>query len=285
MDTMNKMWLTGSNATIWDGLESQKPFMVGRYGLTEGSVCWHKGILGKSLGKEIRHRLSWGVGLFPVNDLMIDDFILAQRSGALMADAMVEWGKHDWELSLLKATTGSEATRLHPYSLVAPFFIPDPWTDALEGLRVLVVHPFADSIIHQHDYNREEIGLLPDFDLEVVEAPMTFGGEAPKTEEGDTPPSDWTDVLDSLKDEVSDCDFDIALVGCGGYGLPLAGHIRAHGGKVILVGGGLQLLFGIRGRRWDNDERFMKLYNESWVRPLDHERPERLHKVEGGCYW
>ena len=39
----------------------------------------------------------------------------------------------------------------------------------------------------------------------------------------------------------------------------------------LYVGGGLQLLFGIKGKRWD-DANGKLLYNEHWVRPLSSDR-------------
>ena len=47
------------------------------------------------------------------------------------------------------------------------------------------------------------------------------------------------------------------------------------------MGGATQLLFGIKGKRWDD----MGIYNGYWVRPDETERPKGLEKVEEGCYW
>ena len=56
------------------------------------------------------------------------------------------------------------------------------------------------------------------------------------------------------------------------------------------LGGATQLLFGIRGKRWE-DENYNKQYNysalmnEYWVRPSEDEIPDGAKKVEGACYW
>jgi len=266
------------NKLIKDGIEGPKPFMATRFGMTEGQVCWWKGIRGRRLGRTVRQALSWGVGLFPIDDEMIDEFIVAQRGGALMADAIVRWGdKWKEEDELLATFCGTKTPRIPHDSLAAWLRVPDPWTAALADKRVLVIHPFADTIIEQHDNHREEIDILPDFEMEVIEAPMTFGGVGFD--------GDWADVLESLKDEVSVCDFDVALIACGGYGMPLAGHIRMHGGTAIVLGGMLQLMFGIKGRRWDERPEIAKFYNDAWVYPADHEKPDCFKQVEGGCYW
>ena len=49
--------------------------------------------------------------------------------------------------------------------------------------------------------------------------------------------------------------------------------------------GGTQILFGIRGKRWDDSEYFKPLFNEYWTRPSEAETPKNAEKVENGCYW
>ena len=78
-------------------------------------------------------------------------------------------------------------------------------------------------------------------------------------------------------------DFDICLLGCGAYGFPLAAHVKRLGKKAVHIGGALQLLFGIKGRRWDRE--FSSIYNDAWVRPEENEKPRNANSVEGGCYW
>jgi hypothetical protein len=104
---------------------------------------------------------------------------------------------------------------------------------------------------------------------------------------GDSGPhSSWLESLEFMKSEISDIDFDIALLGCGGYGMPLASFIKNELNKPsIYIGGGLQILFGIKGDRWDNHEDVGKFYNSYWSRPLQTERPDAANSVEGGCYW
>ena len=42
-------------------------------------------------------------------------------------------------------------------------------------------------------------------------------------------------------------DFDVALIGCGAYGFPLAAKLKTAGKQAIHLGGVLQALFGIKG--------------------------------------
>ena len=87
------------------------------------------------------------------------------------------------------------------------------------------------------------------------------------------------------KIDITDIDFDIALLGCGAYGMPLGAFIKEKLHKqAVHAGGQLQLLFGIKGKRWDAGS-VSKLYNEYWVRPTDDLKPDNYVEVENGCYW
>ena len=74
----------------------------------------------------------------------------------------------------------------------------------------------------------------------------------------------------------------MGLVGESGCGKTTTGRtiLRLSGDK---TGGALQLLFGIRGKRWDDHPIISKLYNDAWVRP--EETLAHKEKVEGGSYW
>ncbi len=168
---------------------------------------------------------------------------------------------------------------------INPFFCTKPWTLALEKKKILVIHPFTESIKKQ--YAKRELlfssPLLPEFDLKVLPSVQSIGGSDRF--------KDWFSALDYMKNEISKQSFDIALLGCGAYGFPLAAHIKRIGRKAVHVGGSLQLFFGIKGKRWEsksyvgskND--YSTLFNEHWIRPQDTERPTAAMNVENGCYW
>ena len=98
-----------------------------------------------------------------------------------------------------------------------------------------------------------------------------------------------------MEDEMDKTDYDICLIGCGAYGFPLAAHAKRKGKKAVHLGGALQLLFGIKGKRWEAkdyatkwhlpQDAYSSLFNEYWVRPSINETPSTALKVEGGCYW
>ncbi len=169
-----------------------------------------------------------------------------------------------------------------------PLLTDKPWTLALEGKKVLVVHPFVETIKSQYeriDKVFPNVTILPKFQLEVMPAVQTAGG-------GKSQFKDWFEALDYMKSEIDKRDFDVCLLGCGAYGFPLASHIKRMGKQAIHLGGVLQLLFGIKGRRWETVQMYQNqfpyaatYYNDFWVRPLQSETPQESNKVEGACYW
>jgi hypothetical protein len=78
---------------------------------------------------------------------------------------------------------------------------------------------------------------------------------------------------------------EVVIVGCGAYGFPLAARLKAAAKQVIHLGGATQILFGIRGRRWDQHPQISCFYNPAWVRPAPGERPAGAEGVEAACYW
>jgi hypothetical protein len=88
-----------------------------------------------------------------------------------------------------------------------------------------------------------------------------------------------------MEEQIGQADFDIAIIGCGAYGFPLAAHVKRMGKKAVHLGGATQILFGIRGKRWDSLPAIAQLMNEHWVRPHFSEIPPGGDAVEDGCYW
>jgi hypothetical protein len=155
--------------------------------------------------------------------------------------------------------------------------------EALSGRRVLIVHPFVESIKRQ--YRRRErlfhdVQVLPEFDLITLRAVQSIAGTP-------TEFCDWFEALEYMKRKIAKESFDTAIIGCGAYGFPLACYVKRLGKQAIHLGGITQILFGIIGKRWEGSyhSSIKGLINEYWVRPLPEERPTFASRVESGCYW
>jgi hypothetical protein len=153
-----------------------------------------------------------------------------------------------------------------------PYYDANPWTEVLSGKKVLVIHPFAQTIEDQYKkrhllFNDQRI--LPQFQLKTLKAVQTIANSNADFK-------NWFDAINNMKKQISECDFEIAIIGCGAYGLPLAAHVKRLGKKAFHLGGATQILFGIKGKRWETIPEVSKLMNDYWVRPNQTRRPKGM---------
>ena len=283
-----------ASKVIREHIASDGPVLIGRLGSVELACVLHYfGVrrdarLIRRLKLYVRRtpRVLWSevqiapltnnAGFFPAKTRHLNRFAELMLDDMQSIDVLGSWlpGEEDVRSYL------SRATRVGLPDL-EPYYHHDPWSVALTGKRVLVVHPFAQSIEAQYAQRRylfDDPRVLPDFDLTVLPAIQSIAG-AP------TGYGSWFEAYRHMCAQMEETEFDVALVGCGAYGLPLAAHAKRLGKKGVHLGGALQILFGIKGKRWDGQDFISGLYNEHWVRPQASERPPNYKDVEDGCYW
>ena len=272
---------TKANLYIRTLLKVDRPFLLARIGMTEAYVgmYWMKGWpRARGYPRIMFHRLTNNVGVYPATNHAANSFSATYTQAISAVDVIARWPKEVMGEQWLVNKLCPEAVQIPVASLQAYRFM-HAWWSSLAGKRVLVIHPFAESITAQCE-KRELIhpsNPMPEVELQTLKAVQSIAGHQPH--------QSWMESLRVMTEQVDELDFDVALIGCGGYGLPLGEHIKLMGKQAIHIGGGLQLLFGIKGRRWDRKARETNLYNEHWCRPRPNERPQGLSKVEGGCYW
>lgn len=194
------------------------------------------------------------------------------------ADYMGNWYWSEAEGKLL--TQYAPQATYCSADVVEAYRLEHSWMSELAGKRVLVVNPFVETIRQQ--YARKDLiypsGYLPDFELITVPS-VWYNAD------GNSDFATWFDALEYLEQQVDKETYDIALLGCGPFGVPLTAHIKETGHQAIYVGGVLQILFGIKGNRWDDREYASKFYNEYWVRPGEDNKPKSTKDLDGNCYW
>jgi len=264
-------WLTTA-------LDAGKPLMVSRLGNVESRIMGEFAFRGGRYGRKTYREAHQNAGIFPVEPWLLHAFSRRNQQALSLADWLGFW-QSEYQAALLGQI--STLPRLCELSSLEPYLSNRPWSSALAGRRVLVVHPFVDSIRHQYSRRSELFAdqrVLPSFELEVLKPPQTLAPACCKF-------SSWLQAIDHLEAQVLERTFDVALIGCGAYGLPLAAAIKRSGRQAIHLGGALQVLFGIRGRRWDALPQFQQLFTPGWCRPNAEEVPISAENVEGGCYW
>lgn len=275
--------LQSANDLIRESIESDKPFMAGRFGDGElrSIVCYLNRCVGmsKTYPDYIRTAITRNAGVFPGTDDTIDKFAELMIKSCHSTDILAVWFNF-MEDYIYNKFGPTKQTCVYLKSL-EPFWFDRPWTEALSGKRVLVIHPFEETIRSQYDKKTHLFSnpnILPEFELLTLKAVQTIGGNSERF-------SNWFEAFDWMYSQAMGMDFDIALIGCGAYGFPLAAKIKSSGKMAIHLGGVTQMLFGIKGGRWDNRPDYAALYNEYWCRPSEKERPNIALQIENACYW
>lgn len=288
-DTINQ----STSDLIYDRIMDDKPLMISRFGSTElnclvnymtrssGFKSYVDYITGKTNYYKWDARTLESMctlsGFFPPSYDLLEDFSKLLIHDARDIDILGSWLKE--EVLLDKHLQNPEKVGLRN---LEPYNHKNPWSRALEGKNVLVIHPFEKSIIEQ--YKRREFlfqdkRVLPEFKLKTIKAIQTISNNK-------TSFKNWFEALDNMKGQINDMDFDIAIIGCGAYGMPLAAHIKRIGKKAVHLGGATQILFGVWGKRWETEYDYgTRFMNDNWARPMKEELPQDADKVEEACYW
>jgi hypothetical protein len=177
-----------------------------------------------------------------------------------------------------------------PLRSLEPYYLENlSWTSALENQNVAVVSSFTNSMKEQLDFMDRIWKKRPNLIPKNVNWSFIRSYYSPALAQGKCQwPShvkSWKDAVDHLEERVLKTGAKICLIGCGGLGMPLAARLKSNGIVAIVMGGAIQILFGIKGRRWENHPIISRFFNDDWIVPTESEIPNGALKVEGGCYW
>ena len=299
-----------SNDKIYNLLQSGRPCMIARFGTTEINcvnnylcVKSHKNYMGKCLdyitdnthtpwwNKDHWQTMSLWSGIFPPCE---DTAVMFSERYLMDIPEIDLLACHQYYEKFMPLREDIVRVQLE---MLYPFFVERPWTRYLKGKKVLVVHPFEETIKQQYAKRKllfDDENILPDFELKTLKAVQTIAGNESQFK-------DWFEALAYMENEISKIDFDVCIIGCGAYGLPLAAYVKRMGKQAIHTAGGTQLLFGILGKRWTEqykekkvwyyrpdaniDIDYTSLFNEHWCYPLPCDTPQGASKVEDSCYW
>lgn len=264
-------------------LQKGQPCFVGRFGIAELRVVVsfinaNKNII--QFPDRQSTALSVNAGFFPATTDNLaryaSEFIECVQQIDILGGIYRDEEKYIWDLYC-------SHTKLIGLDYSYVFRLNSPWTQHLQGKKVLVISPFAELIDEQYQ-KRENLYknplVLPDFELFTIKAVQSIAHN-----HENLPFNDWFEALDSMYAEIDKLEFDIALIGAGAYGIPLGTYCKNKGKQAVLMGGMLQVLFGIYGQRWEKELATEGIFNKYWVRPRPQDRPKGYAAVEHGCYW
>jgi hypothetical protein len=269
-----------------------KPLMIARFGAGELNILvnyfYRKNTFSNTLDY-ITHKTDYygwdemaidqfcnNAGFFPRDYSLIEKYVELCLEDMKQLDVLGSWlDLEPFFNKQLKTVTKVGLQSLEPY------LSPEPFSKQFQNKKVLVIHPYQHTIESQykkHELLFSDKRVLPDFTLITMKAVQSIAGS-------DTDYKTWFDALDVMKKQIDAIDFDIAIIGCGAYGFNLAAHVKRKGKQALHLGGATQILFGIKGKRWEDIPEISCLFNEHWVRPSEDEKPKNFVSIEEGCYW
>lgn len=283
------------HGAISAALARQSPCAIGKVGTTElmgleyldrriqlrwpKSASWYRPA----------HRLYMCSGVFPVTEKTFLSWAETYRASLAQLDVVGQWQPANTYLAKY------EDACLREYSpqaercggaLISPLQPIAPWVQELLRFRWLVITPFAETAKSQLP-KMNFLGIYPtdsNDKLTRLGETISFLASPPFAYMQAPQDPDWMTTLKRMKGSMQKKDFDLALIGAGAWSLPLAAYAKALGKKAIHLGGVTQLLFGIRGGRYDRSGIYLQ-DNSAWRNPLASETPINYRLMENGAYW
>jgi hypothetical protein len=306
---MTQPWSQPTTEDIYEGairirdeVASGEPFCIGRNGTIEMEVLYYFLTMRAGSGERMDYpprlveQIGRNAGIFPITSESIDRWAATYLAAlGQMRGMAAGWYKPMWHVENTILNQFAQPTLFRtPLRSLEPYYVPEDlrWTSKLSGRRVAVVSSFTDSIRHQlfgelkgAIWSGEREGLLPT----NVEWSFHRTGYSPTLAlgHGGWPSgiTTWEQAVDYIVKGVVKSGAEVALIGCGGLGMIIAADLRKKGISAIVLGGAIQVLFGIRGKRWATHDVISKFWNNAWIWPCADEIPGGANMVEGACYW
>ena len=237
---------------------------------------------------QINNPLKVNAGVFPADSASIDAWAKEYIESVKLLDVTAAgWYAPTKEAEDHLLTKYAPDVFRCPLRSLEPYYVSPnlQWTQALSG-KVAIVSSFTKTI--QAQLKKDIWPGIPLFSSDI-EWSFVQTGYSPVLAlgRGDWPKGidTWQKAVDYVVKEVLDSKATVALIGCGGLGMIIAGRLKAAGVSAIVLGGAIQVLFGIKGMRWITHNVISTFWNDAWVWPAEDETPRGAVIVEGGCYW
>ena len=284
------------------------PIMIGKIGANELLVFYQSvGILQNQIAEfspDIKREGCLTAGIYPPSKedflYFIKVYLEAIKSMNILAswnDNILHIEEYIWNNYIIKDKNEHyglvELTTLESFYTEPKYW----WQNLYENKTILIISPFVKSIQTQLDLNKRDkvwTGKWENFwsksiTFKYVKFPHPYyiSSDVDKS----TYPKTLDLLLKKYQDEIDSIgNFDIALVGTGAYSILLCDYVKRIKKKNSFhLGGGLQMMFGVYGHRWEpsfNKNPFLQEYmNEHWIRPLPEEIPPMYQAQENGAYF
>jgi len=271
--------------TIQRALENDHGALIGRNGTIELEQMIN-------LTSNKLHVLERNAGIYPITIHRYfykwqEDSIKATQTADVLATGWYEPLRESETRALERWNVKAKHV---PLRSLEPYYVDkdQQWTRLLSGHKVAVISSFTKSASEQVNKLGEIWGAKGVLPSDIEWSWIQTGHPGSVARGRNEWPSDvhtWIAAADYVVREVMKSGARFALIGCGGLGMPIAKMLKDRGIIAIVLGGAIQILFGIKGSRWIHHDVISKFWNDAWVWPSESETPAGAAMVEGGCYW
>lgn len=144
-----------------------------------------------------------------------------------------------------------------------------------ENKKILIISPLSKSLLYQYQRIDKIIKnyTFPKFELITLNTNLTWQYETDTKEKLGLTTNNWHEECNRLSEEILKIDFDIAFLSCGSYAMHCGDFIKnIMKKKSIYVGGILNVLFGIYGKRYDTAFFDQFINFEYYINPFENEK-------------
>lgn len=286
------MDLNQSNQFLIKKLEQNEPFLITRLGIGAETIVTYFTANNRHIEDTLLRTLQNNAGILCENNEQIREYSLKYETSLKNSTALAKWEGDMWGLAQYQEYfIRKYGLQCVTTTVLEPFYCIEenmkPWSHYMLGKKCLIINPFTESFQVQLNAGFQ---MYKDPNKKIFLDGQEFVFyKSYQTSGSNRIHKNWIETFDLMCKDIGKLDFDIALVGCGGYGHPLCDFIFTKMNKsAIYVGGGLQLLFGVMGNRWVDQPFWRELVakNDSkFIRPNANEQILNQTRIENGCYW
>lgn len=286
--------------SIEESITKNKGFAIGKLGFSEQCLLGYlpfkrknpNYVQLKAYESMFRYHCEIQFGVFPTNSEFLNEFVNF-------------YTKHVHQIDILGVFQAEQEDKIIKENNLTADFIPYQYTEPDRSIpanepncylryfkdkKLLLISPFADLLklraskdIFEQVWSKIQKKWFYPSDVSSLEIPYSFVNSFQTHRKY----NNSIDLFDSICSRLSTIEFDVAFIGAGALGLPIASYIKNEGKIAISLGGHLQVLFGVKGDRWNRDINWTSNYmNEFWV-----DMPEKYHPenksilTDDGAYW
>lgn len=274
-------------AAIQGAFASKQGLLIGRFGTIELESL----LAGKEVTSYMMEVLERNAGVFPSELWSVQRWYEETQQAVRDADVLAtEWyAPLRVEEQLLLKSWSWKGIQIALRDLEPYYKKPEErWSRLLAGKRVAVVTSFTETArkqVQKKNIWTSQESLWPS----STEWSWVQTGYAPCLALGragwEGSPEFWSEAVGSVVESVIASKAEVALIGCGGLGMIIGAALKKAGIVSIVMGGAIQVFFGIKGERWANHEIIRNFWNDQWTWPSLDETPGGANDVEKSCYW